>query len=784
MVKLGFKKLSAIAALSLTLGASATLTGCSDSPFWGEDAPAPQFAVAPSGSECPPAMNVLEGSDAESAQALGCWTSQVGRLWIDIRGKTRNELTDNEIRTLFRKRIIVVEGDVDQTLEVLFAAKSLLGIRGNLSRETTESWVSWFGENRPRIRELYQRVKAHYTSNAYLAFSDIRGAVNLTASFLRKTRWSMRSSELADKTKPLVFKEYATLRESTPELARVLINLAEGLCPMAPGGDVWETTRLAECAEGLLSVLDPGAVWLEYALNPYYSHRLDAAERSLDALLPRLKMWLEDPRLRPVDMKLWVNFAEKIGVQVREQSLKNLDWINAFSPRSTATSIDPSFLVTAADIVYRWQKSVFQGLQWFRACDFRKAKDWENCTVELTPALEERSEVMNIASRLRNRHYSNRLLPFNRTTFSRLMLMDAISDKVMKVYDKDQNAFITIENLASNVELLDLLTASFQVQKNTQFIDQLSLRLKGIDISASQTQEWVLRSFEPEGVARLLTLMGEVLYRRDRKNQFFVDSIFANLSNLFPGNSTHLDQGALTGILATIDILGDYRRSFLSRDATLAEPMIVKSSASGETILRRGAVIKAIDPLLREHFPRLHQSCMNFGWERSCETVFMNLLAGKNDDDLIFASELDILPIASIFLENLIDRCDENNDGKLTEKIADGSDELDCGFTHLKDMVVRLMDAKIIEDQKSIRNALAFVNSTFLTRPLGKISLARGTRKGTLIRYIPRIFYNDRATMGSILGLAAEIIDPERIEMLDEQGFERHNRQLKRRSKN
>ncbi len=766
--------------LLLCAGLMAGASACSLSGVWGEDPPAPEFVIAPSGKSCSSPSLIATGSDSESLDALKCWEGELGRLWTDVQGRKRDHLSEKEITALVHRQIVRFDGDPKESLRILFSAKKVLGIDGDVSRAKLESWLEWLRSNRARIRSVYAKTSGYANSTAYLSYLDVRNAAELGSSFLRKAGWNLRSNELAASMDALVPPRSEYLRQSMTELGRVLINTAEAFCPnLSGGGDVWESVKLAECSEALVQHFEAGAPWFEYTLNPYAEHRMQEVERSLEFLLPKVRGWFSDPRLKPVQTKLWIRFAQQLGIRVDERSLENLDWIRTFSKKSNRYSIDPTTLITAFEIVFDWQKAVFQGLQWFNNCDFRLKKAWTGCVLQLTPEHEQRSTVLNTASRLRNPHYSDRAIPFNRQNFSQLMLFDAMSRRIMAGFDEDGDKVITIRSLGSRDELLDLLASAFKVQKNTVFVEELRSRLEGIPNEANQ-DDWVLRRFDPQGIAKLVTLMGEVLYRRDRKDLFFFDSILDNLGNFFPKNATHLDQYALTGVLSTIDSLGTYRDVMTSMDSRLETPIVVMTTRTGEPIVKRGNVVKSLSPILKELFPRLHRSCYDFGFERSCGTVFMNLIPGEKDDDLLYASDLDIVPIAGIFMENMLDRCDTNGDQRLAEKYFDGSDELDCGFTHLKDMVVRLMEARIIPDDASTRRVLGFVNSFFLTRPLGKISLARGTRKGVGWRYLPSMLHKDKATMGSVMALAAEVIDPDRVEQLEKSGLGRKKKKKDR----
>ncbi|CAK9250358.1 unnamed protein product [Sphagnum jensenii] len=74
-------------------------------------------------------------------------------------------------------------------------------------------------------------------------------------------------------------------------------------------------------------------------------------------------------------------------------------------------------------------------------------------------------------------------------------------------------------------------------------------------------------------------------------------------------------------------------------------------------------------------------------------------------------------------LEGVFDNCGKG-DGTLSLSIGNGDDQLDCGFTRLKDGVERLIDAKIIKTSTltslEVTTVLGSVNSIFLTRTPGK----------------------------------------------------------------
>jgi hypothetical protein len=142
----------------------------------------------------------------------------------------------------------------------------------------------------------------------------------------------------------------------------------------------------------------------------------------------------------------------------------------------------------------------------------------------------------------------------------------------------------------------------------------------------------------------------------------------------------------------------------------------------------------------------------------------------KADDanKFINPSDLDVMTIVAIGMEGVFDTCGKHKDGTLQSSLIDGNDDLDCGFTRMKDVAERLLDSKIVQTNAATRataeQLLDAINSIFLTRTIGKVALIRGTKDDPVVNLPLFWLWGKKATIGSSYALLSDVIASDRVD--------------------
>lgn len=737
-----FRLFLPVVAPVLAAALSLPVAGCSVRSWWGEPSP-PARSVEQSSSSsdpCPDPARILEGDDAQSSRALECLTQKVNSAWTDIQSAKPGTLSDADLETLIANRVLKVDMTASEVIRSSSAAKKLLGIRGDWSQSEVSGWLHWLREHRASLRESYQLLVGSRPGSVFNYAAFARGT-ELISSFLGKARWTLSNSELFESVTTLLPGINPQIRASLNPLLDVSLNMAGLLCPRLSDRSRWQAGALSECFSSVIAKFSGSAEFLEFYFDPAPAHPdLPRIRAALDDFADNAIEWLSQPGLTAVQPRLWIALGKSLDLDISEDSLENLTWVKHFDPSSTEKLLNPRFFAELVTLITDSQAQILDGWPVFAQCANRSPSvTWARCQPEPDVRELERSPALRAALNLRNLNYGARTVPLDGALFSKLMLFQSAAAKIVRAFDINRDGVIEVTRYDERNELLKALSVGLQFASDRQFFSAIVERLAGNRSADLMSKMKELETLDPAGLARLVALVGDTVVPRTARGNT---------------KSLQLDEASVAGILGLIDSLGDYRNSFLK----------IVNGRDSTAQVARDRVIEALPRILEENFPRTYESCEKFGFELSCGIAFDEILPEAGSRDAILEpKQLDLITFTAVFVESLLDACEQNADGVLSPIFFEGSDELDCGFRKLKQTVDRLMDARLIEDSTTTRLILEFLDSNFITRFPGKVSLARGTTRLLLLRSMFP-FGIRGATIGSILGLTSEVLNEKRSE--------------------
>lgn len=776
-----------LACLSLLMHSS-----CSLHRWWGEAPVSPQTIAQSSSNEsaCPEVSAIFGPDENESIRTFECYAGQLEKAWDQVEGPAPDEISEKQLKTLLRRGVIEtpVGTSTDDFLSRLIVGKKILGFKGNITKKGFQDWLTLAREQRPLFRKLYQ---TYITEGEAIGYAPVRDALHGVAQALGKMGWTMDSRELGESVVELLGISDSDLRSAAVPTAEAAINVLNMVCPTFSRPDVWETKQMASCLLNALDQFEDGAPWFEFLLNRTYDYSIKQAQlihRSLSRLSKKIHIWFKSPNLAPIYTDRWIRLAKRMNAEPPASLLDSLKVIRQFGGRSNENEIYPEAVIYLFDIVKDAQMPILEGMLYYvhaaanGQCTEPDVDYWTRCALKNYEKVRYVSPAFDLALQVKNIRYGQHASPLNGYAFSKIQILDQIAKRIIEVFDQEgpngkPDGLISIDPYNDREELLQLVT----VVKNTRstvvrFLDNIGRKLKHLPIEPDlPTAD---STWSDAGFARLLTMTGEILVQRPKSDHDRLTGLIKNVTNLFPSNQKlWLDQKAITTILTTVDSFADYRKAYVTpivesamQDQSILSRLtsLVQKSDDGDHLLDRQAVMHALPELLKSEFPRTYESCQAFGFQKSCYRVFDEILPGsKNNTETIHPNDLDIITLFALAMESLVDSCDRETNGgfdnKLSWDLFDGEDELDCGFARSKDVVQRLIDSKILDlsaaESAAANLALELVNSTFITRVLGKVGLIRGKTDYLYLNLF--IFWRyDDATIGSIYSFIGDIANP------------------------
>ena len=503
--------------------------------------------------------------------------------------------------------------------------------------------------------------------------------------------------------------------------------------------------------------------------------------------------------------------------------MSSLKVVRRFSgSRSTEEAIYPEGMVRIYKTLSEASKSTVRGISFFLdaanqgTCLNPDARDWRTCTIAnyqgAPPELER-------AARLKNLNHGTYASPLNGGEFSRInfyyqiagQAIDAFHDDcehLKKIYQSrglvfqltngmkcDEQTISTRGSLFSNlkdpndslVQLIDVGTKALAIVQ--QFFENVSRKVDGRP----------LRDFTPlidpnwnvSGLAQLVAMTSGILgngdtYANKSRGPFGpISALVSNFLDVTP-ELIELDQMGVASAITAVSDLSSYRRGYLSLNTNMAmvksgdEPArpaavtfedydwrLPRFAEYDDMYVSRSLFFKHLPDVLEKFFPRTYASCNEFGFEKSCQIAFEALIPDSpKHPDQLNPGDLDVVSILAMGAEGLLDYCDRSHDNRLSWNFFDGNDELDCAETRAKEVIKRLIEAKIIrmDDPKNAERTQILLNlqsANAIFRIAMKSAMMRGSSEYLLLN-IPLFWFRSHASLGSIYGLISDIADPTR----------------------
>lgn len=764
------------------------LTGCSTKQWWGET-PRPSILKESemSVSGCGKPERILAAPEREAQVTFDCWVDQLDRIWTQVQGKGQNSLTDGEIATLVRSKIIRTSGDPQAAIRRLVAIKSMLGFPGPLHKSKADQWVLWARKNLLLARQLYRKF---LLGGEAILERDLYDGINLISEFLDLSGWTMESSEFARNLIAVFDIQDREIRSAMLPGIEIAINLINMTCPVPAIKDFWDGRGISACLGQMITQFKVGGPWFEFLLNSTneLSSRSDLAIRtSLQALDQRLSTWFNNPSLSPLLPARWIEFSRRLGANPPENLLNALRIIRRYNNRSNEEAIYPEAMIKIFHLVRRTQEDLLDGIHHYIQatidghCSNSPITYWTDCVLRDYERLAESSPAIKIAWRVKNLNYGQATSPLDGRAFSRITLFHQLASEVIALFhndcppdddtnDKCHPDFITTDPGDPNDKLVELITVGVStVQIIESFLDNIQSRLH--HFPTRQPRNPISAHWEKAGLARLVAATNDILVKRTQEERNLLTHVISLIKPPTP-SSLSIDRLAVTAIMTAIDSLASYREKFIS---LIPPTNLTRAPDTTEILVQRTAALHVLPEYLEGVFPRTSRSCTQFGFKKSCGIALDEILPRSSEagTDRLFAGDLDVITLVGMMIEGLVDSCDRDGDALLSWNILNGDSELDCAYERAQGILKNLVAAGIIpmsrRDHFQTDAILFLLNTNPITRLAGKVAIARGTTDSLIANPFIAPFYQN-ASIGSLYGLISDITNQHRARAKPREG--------------
>jgi hypothetical protein len=741
--------------VALTLGLLA-LSGCRQWKFsWGEAPVSPEIIDLAKKSASPACASPLLIFDSEdekhSNSVLSCWEQTAQEVFAKVKGARNEELSRSEIHYLIRQGVISWGSDREENVRQVDGLLALGGFdrsgtdeRAGISKARVQSWIDWVRVNRASLRKVRAlwlpppEVTARLRSEPRKRASDLSLLVQVAVSALRLAEFDLSPERMASVLGGTLVLQDPQWKKALAPVSRSLLELAGAFCP---GLSQWRSLALADCFERGMRGLSRAPHYLEWVMNPverFTRQDAETLEQEIRVLSQGFQEWFQQPGLQGIGTRHWIEMMNALGAKLPPDFESQLGWIEKLGGKSTRERVDPSAISRFFAVSARAQIKVWRGMpEFFEFMNQGRCplgSRWTNCVAPRWEYPAQDPESLRWALRLKSLRWGGEAVPFSGRRFTELAYFSELASEVFRAFDEDQDGWIAASLSEESNEVLSLLASALQaIEVWDRLVTNFQRKIRGEALSLEGESRFAISGLGLKGLSRLLAMGGELWVLRDTpEERNAIEEVLGSLWNFFPRSSVLLDQKALSAVFYMAFTLSDHTEAYLAdlSSAGLAELAI---DAPRPGVISRSLLQKRLPELLKTHFPRTFESCQSWGWAKSCEPALMKVLPELAEaPGWMNSGDLDLLTLIAASMEGLLDYCDRDADGKLEGIFLGGADELDCAVTHAKDAVVRLMESRIIGGESfwsraGLELGLTTMNSIFLTRHFGKVSLIRGT---------------------------------------------------------
>lgn len=746
-----------------------SLVGC-DFAQWGEEAPAPLIANLPARDRTigPPPLLFLKGNPIEAATTLEFWEKRMDSIFDSMRGREEQKLSEAELSTILRLRIIDLPGKTDENIKRVLAIKRLLGFPSGISRQEVRDWFAWVRAAQPTIQRFYQSLEngtpLQWTSD------EVQNAVRLISKlFSRGGKVGLNPEQVSEIIRALTASALPRIASVSLPIANIVINVVNAFCGIDSIGDAWNGLMLGACLESAENIFAGSGVWYDFQVG-----KIDPRENSENLLHSALKLrqalhewFIRIAKPTRLNARYIQDLGEKLGLG--RQNIEFLDWTARLKTGSSISkgTLDLSLAGVLLDrLILGDIQFLKESAGFFEKCPHTR---WETCALpqSLRDNRVEDGSFLEFAIRARNPVYLSKALPFDMAAFRRILFFDSISELLVSIFDENNDAVLS--DSKESLEFRNLMHAVFQAAESKGYIEALIQRLNGLDTPYESLSQGFAH-LDLNGLANVSVLMAEIMpIRKVPQNTFFTSHKRELLWN--KERPVSVDRIGLASALHLVAHLTRVQNAYLhplSDWKMAANPVRARETPLKETHVDRKSVVESLPALLADHFPRIYNECMRVGFAESCGVIFTEILPSPfalNGTE-ITTNSLDPLTIGAVFIESMLERCDANHDEKISRNGYFRKTESQCVFYTSREVVLRLMNSKILENEASKRTLFDVASRFPLVRWSGEVAMINGKSKDIGLWSTLTIPFKRKGRYGQILRFAAKVMDPAKVNAL------------------
>ena len=712
---------------------------------WGEKAP-PRKTVTVESEKLPDATNIFNDDEEIAINTLQKYRKSILDSFDKIEGSKKNRLTVDEVQSLARAGLAKLSEKQDTNTKRISSVLTLLGFRKGISREQLIALFDWLENNRVRGKAFYQILIDSKGSEKISSYNLIQ-MIQFTGSLIALGGDdSLDEKEVINLIEPWMPENYLNARNALPGGIDLINSVFSSLCGDRVEKAKWNAQKNGQCLLALIDHFKSTAPVFDLIfdrINPFTDRQ--ALELANEGFVEKMESWMKGHH-HPVFMTQKVaTFAEQLNIPTPYHFFQLTEWIPKLNSASTAQAFSPTFFIDVAHLIQNWVSTFIEVTASTMEKNPCVARDWRKC---------EFLGEYDTADKLFNDEYATLIRVHNLDFIYKISFYDSVADYLIKALDDDGDGLL-------KDDIKDLITITVRLLDSNAFAQNVINRIQEKPVIIVNTEESI-KTLRRQGLAEVAALAADLIPEREGGKRTILKKLTAQVYDAQKYPSYTLDRLGIATFIYVFDLMGNLRSQYMNDydfNAVTEGPT---------TLIKRRKVVENLPRMLYDHFPRIYNECLDWGFERTCGVIFTEVLASApQGKDVLEPVDLDMISLTSILLESMMNRCDRNHNDSLSTNNLDGFDEKHCLLTASGNLATRFMRANILEDNRTTNIILKVMKWLPPARSAAKVALARGTMKGIGLRAVPLIsLVSGPAKLGGVISLAAEFMDPDKVDAI------------------
>ncbi len=701
--------------------------------------------VIPEGAPLPSFVGIFSEDQQVSKTTLGIWRKNLTDTFGEIRGKKKDYLSKREIQTLVRKGFVKLSDNPEVSVKKATAVLELLGFKEGVSANDVQSLFDWLEKNHAQASIFYKTFMASDTSNASLNSKNLMLLIQFFGSFIELGgSESMSASKMNSLLQPWIPENMVHVKIALESGVELAISFFSSFCGDRVEPNLWNGKKIGVCLRDMTTHFkdtEPVFDFIFNQLNPI-TDREKLYQANL-VLVPTMKSWMEGHHHPSFPVARISNLSTKLEIPPPYNFFKLTEWLPKLNPASTTTTFSPLFFIDLSQMIHQWVETLQTATKDMK-CNL---EDWRKCKF---------NGSYSTVDELYNDEYATMVREKNLDLVNQLSLYDSVATLLMNALDTDHDGLL-VEGTK------DLIMVATRLIDSNAFSFNIVARLMEKPIGNTNIED-DLKNYIKQGLGEVVALAADLIPDRGNNKRNLFNKLTAQISskkNEFPNSIDHL---GITTFMYTYNLVSTLRDDYLTHYDLPQEP------GNNTTYIQRKKIVESMPRMLFDHFPRIYNECLEWGFERTCGVIFTDVLSDPDKGkDTLEPNDIDTMTITAIMLESMMNRCDRNKNDMLDSNILDGFDEKHCAITVSEALITRLMSANIVKKNSKATLLMNLINKLAIARWAGKVAITKGTFKGIVFSALPPVsLFSGKASLGSVMSLAAEVMNTDKVVAIED----------------